>query len=334
MKKEVSGKKGKAGRVLAIAGIVLAALVLVYTAVCLFAGPLVYPDFYGKAERGAKIPDLWNDFVPQGVTAFEGSDETLVCGYMPGGQNSRIYRIAPDGRVTKILLENEDGTPYTGHAGGFTAAGKYIYISNAQKIFVLDAAAVTEAADGDTVRFAGRFSVPCRASFCSSDGRMLYVGEYHADGYETDESHIRTTADGTFEAMVFAYGLSEDGPFGIGDTESPEKAYAVCDEVQGFAVLPDGTAVLSCSAGLNASMLRMYRTDGEADSSFSVDSGEVPVVYLDASRETRTVKAPHMSEDLEYRNGKLHIGFEAGAKKYGGGLLPFSVTNVMKMDVE
>jgi hypothetical protein len=37
-----------------------------------------------------------------------------------------------------------------------------------------------------------------------------------------------------------------------------------------------------------------------------------------------------MSEDIEYRDGEIYIGFEAGAKKYGAGLLPFSVRSVRK----
>ena len=33
---------------------------------------------------------------------------------------------------------------------------------------------------------------------------------------------------------------------------------------------------------------------------------------------------------IEYRDGGLLVAFEAGAKKYGGGILPFSVCSVMK----
>ena len=50
---------------------------------------------------------------------------------------------------------------------------------------------------------------------------------------------------------------------------------------------------------------------------------------LDSRRATRTVTLPRMSEDLEWRNGKLYIGFEGGAKKFGARLLPFSMKNVM-----
>ena len=335
MKKESSKKgKKKAGKVLAIIGIVLALIFLVYGSLLLFEDQLFYKEFYKTAEKGAEIPGYSDGFVPQGVTALEGSDETLVCGYMSVSQNSRIYRITADGKITKILLEKEDGTAYTGHAGGFTAAGKYIYVSNAQKIFVLDAASVFSAKDGDTVRFMGSFEVPCRSSFCSSDGTMLYVGEYHADGYETDSNHTMETKSGTYQALVFAYRLSEGGTYGIENTVQPVLAYAVCDNVQGFAVLPDGTAVLSCSAGFQSSRIRFYRTDGENDMTLPMNGKGLPIKYLDVSREIKTLKAPRMSEDLDYRNQKLYVGFEAGAKKFGARLLPFTMKNVMllKMD--
>ncbi|MBO4411887.1 MAG: hypothetical protein J5794_06870, partial [Lachnospiraceae bacterium] len=315
-------------------GIIVAAVLVLYGVVWLFGGKVLYPEFYSKAEKAADIPDLWKDFVPQGVTAVEGSDETIICGYMPGSQNSRIYRISADGTVVRILLVKEDGSAYTGHAGGLTAAGEYIYISNASTIFVLSADSVLRAANDSTVQFIGSFVVPCRSSFCSSDGKMLYVGEYHAPGYSTEESHRIATKSGTYQAMVFGYRLSSDGTFGIADTEVPDVAYAVCDEVQGFAMLPDGTAVVSCSAGLNSSKIKAYRTSGFSDTIFAQDGEALELCVLDSAREVSVLKAPHMSEDLDYRNGKLYVNFEAGAKKFGGGILPCSTRSVMKLAVE
>ena len=202
------------------------------------------------------------------------------------------------------------------------------------KIFVLDREAVLSAEDGASVAFIGHFDVPCRSSFCSTDGKMLYVGEYHKDGYETDESHKTDTADGVYQAMTFAYRLSDTGEFGIENTEIPEAVYATLDIVQGFAMLPDGTAALSCSGGFAPSRLRFYRADGEADSVFPYKGKALPLYVLDSRRVLETVAMPHMSEDLEYRNGHLYIGFEGGAKKFGARLLPFSMKNVRLYKVE
>ena len=279
------------------------------------------------------------------MTRTSGDDLCMICGYMTDGSPSRIYRIGLDASFTEIRLEREDGSVYSGHAGGMTAFGKYVYISNASKIFVLDAAAVASAQDGDTLRFIGSFEVPCRASFCSSDGAYLYVGEYHADGYETAEDHRVETADGEYQAMVFGYRLDSEGEFGIADTSAPEVAYAVPDIVQGFAVADDGTAALSCSAGLNDSHLLLFDTGGEPDGSFALaasaapDAGTsgapsgIPLYILDSRRACGSLKMPHMSEDLEFTNGAFRTLFEAGALKFGAGFIPTSVKHVVSLDV-
>lgn len=329
MKKASNGRK-----VLAGIGIGLAAVIVLYTAFCLIAPPLVYAAFYGRAESVHTIPNLWGGFIPQGVTRLaSGSD--LVCGYMQQDAPSRIYRFDADGAVTEILLRRENGDEYGGHAGGVTAAGDYVYISNASKIFVLDAAAVQGASDGDTLTFLGHFEVPCRSSFCSSDGTMLYVGEYHADGYETEESHRVETADGqVYQAIVFAYPLDAQGEWGVADPKTPAAAYAVCDKAQGFAIAPSGRAYVSCSWGLSDSELLCYDVLSPAERTLLVEDGEIPLTVLDGTRLIETLRLPHMSEDLEAAGDRLLIGFEAGARKYGAGLLPFSVRSVMALGIE
>ena len=307
--------------------VILAGVILLYALFCLIAPRFVYPGFYRYAEKVSVIPDLWAGFIPQGVTtASDGT--TLICGYMPGDEASRICRLGKT--PVRILLERENGEVYDGHAGGMTASGRFVYISNASKIFVLNEEDVLKAKDGDVVRFVGHFEVPCRASFCSSSEGMLYVGDFYADGYETEESHVMMTADGEHRAMVFGYPLSEEEPFGV--SAVPQIAYSVCEKVQGFAVTPGGSAVLSCSYGLADAELKLYRSGGGPDGVFSRDGADLPLYILDSARALETVRIPHMSEDIEYRSGGLLVAFEAGAKKYGGGILPFSIRSVMKWD--
>lgn len=325
-------KKRRAKKRALTALIVVFAILAVYVGFWFISVPVFYGDFAKDSIKLGAIPDLIIDgFTPQGMTAVDGSDVYMICGYMSGKENSRIYRYGSDGKATKILLEYEDGSVYSGHAGGFTASGEYVYISNASKIFVLKLSDVMEAKEGDAVTFIGRFEVPCRASFCSSDGEYLYVGEYHADGYETAADHVIETADGTHAAMVFAYALSDGGEFGIADTDTPAAAYSVGDHVQGFAMIPGGLAVLSCSHGLSTSELKSYSVSGEADDMFNCDGKNIPLYMLDGRRANDVVKMPHMSEDIEYRDGALYIAFESAARKYGAGLLPFSTFNVIKM---
>ena len=325
-------QKGKCKKVFTSIVISLIAVLALYAAFCWIAPPLVYPDFYRIAEPVHTIPNLLGGFVPQGVTKTT-SGSILVCGYMQQDEPSRIYRIDSDGTVTEILLMREDGSVYGGHAGGLTATNDFVYISNAHKIFVLDLSAVQTAANGDTLQFLGHFDVPCNSSFCSSDGTMLYVGEYHAAGYETDEAHAIETADGTTcRALVFAFRLDADQPRGV--TETPEAAYATCDKVQGFAIASSGTAYLSCSAGLADSELKCYDVTHPAERTFSFEDRSIPLTVLDSARQIENLRMPHMSEDLDVRDGVLLMGFEAGALKFGAGLLPFSIHSVTALKIE
>ncbi|MBR6050195.1 MAG: hypothetical protein IKP68_03205 [Clostridia bacterium] len=323
-------KKRRAEKRALTALLIIAAILLLYVGFCFISNHVLHGEFMKNTEKLGKIPDLLGGFTPQGMTAVEGTDVYMICGYLSGDANSRIYRYDADGKIVKILLEYENGKAYSGHAGGFTAAGEYIYISNASKIFVLRTDDVLNAKSGDTVRFIGRFEVPCRASFCSSDGTTLYVGEFHADGYDTEADHKILTANGTYEAMVFGYTLSDSGELGVLDTKTPHVAYSVCDKVQGFAVIGGETAALSCSHGLNASELKTYDVTGEADATFKIGEHDVPLYLLDKNREKTVIGMPHMSEDIEYRNGALYIVFESAVRKYGAGVLPCSLFNVIK----
>ena len=285
---------------------------------------LLHNEFYKAGERVQKIPGLYGDFVPQGVTATDDGT-IIICGYSQKSGPSRIYRLYGDGKYSVLYLENEDGSPYKGHAGGITAQGDYIYISNASKIFILRCKDVLEAKDGSFISFIDHFSVPCRSSFCSSDEEYLLVGEYHAPGYDTEESHRVQVDGGVYEAITFAYKLDKQGKaFG-----EPSFAFSTCDKVQGFAIFED-KAVLSVSSGLRESRILFYSIVGN-DDTFKIDGKEIPLIILHKERLIHEISAPHMSEDVEYRNGSLLIAFEGGARKYGMGFVPCSEKSVIRL---
>ncbi|MBR2281691.1 MAG: hypothetical protein IJ863_03605 [Spirochaetales bacterium] len=310
---------------------IVAAIALLVVLYSLFLG-FKYNRFYRVSDKLQKIPGLMEGFVPQGTTRLENGDTWLVCGYMGGGKASRIYRLDGNGGVSVIYLQKEDGSTYTGHAGGITAAGGFVYISNASKLFVLRAEDVLNAGDGDTLSFIGHIKVPCRASFCSSDGEMVYVGDYHAKGYETADNHVIRVSDGkVHEAVTYGYRLG-DGEFGVADAGCPSIAFSTCDKVQGFAVA-DGKAYLSCSAGFADSKLRVYQAEG-SDGSIQVDGREVPQVMLDSNRAADVLTMPNRSEDIDVRDGLLYVGFEGGARKFAFGIYPFSLRSIMAVDLK
>ena len=311
----------------------LAVFTAVITFISSFFWGLFYPDYMKNFEKAADIPGLSEAFVPQGSTYFADEETYIFCGYMSDDTPSRIYKVKGN-EVTMISLQREDGSEYGGHAGGITCAGDYVYISNQSKLFIMKKSDIAAAKDGGIVKFIGSVPVPVNSSFCSCDGKTLYVGEYHADGYDTDDSHILETPDGSkYEALVFGYAINPDLEFGI-DMSAPVSAWSVCDKVQGFAVTPEEKAVCSVSGGMMTSKLRVYDTAGKSEGEFELDGQKIPLYYLDSKRAAGEMTIPRMSEDLECVDGKILVAFEAGAKKFVSGILPFAEKRAVLISVK
>ena len=309
---------------------ILLALILVYCGVFAVYGPLRYRAFYGAAQQLESYRGILDGFVPQGMTQYETSGVYLVSGFMQGDKPSRLYVYPPGEDPRCIYLQKPDGSDYEGHAGGVTAVGGFVYISNAHKLFVLKTADVLAAKDGDTLTFTSFIEVPCNASFCSSDGQLLYVGEYHADGYETDAAHALTFGEEAFAALAFAYPVASDGA--IDPDAAPVCAFATPDKVQGIAV--DGDKLyLSRSGAFYPSSLETYAIEGAADTVFSCEEGDIPCYVLGEARLLRAVPMPHMSEDMEIRGGSLLLGFESCALQSFAGLLPGTLRRFVALDL-
>ena len=325
-------KEKKKKNPLMIIGIVIGALLLIYGGAwgVLRARQAWYMS---RTEHGPAIPGLSEGMVPQGFSWLESEGCYLVCGYMSGGKASRIYMVWPDGRTKEVSLLREDGSVYSGHAGGITAAGDWVYISNASKLFYLRSESLAKAENGAQLAFEGYVEVPCRASFCSSDEYFVYVGEYHADGYETDESHAVKTASGeTYQALVLGYERDDESPLGLKHPEHPGVAFAVPDKVQGFCVksLRGGARVfLSVSAGVSDAKMLAYGL-GAWTETIRISDWEMPIYVLDETRLWWEKTVPFMGEDLEYRDGTVIQGFESAAKKFGSGWMPGSERHILR----
>ena len=316
-----------------IISVVLASIVVLYCLVDISA-PLFYREFYKNAERSVRIPGLNEAFVPQGFAYSEELGSYLVCGYMSNSEQSRIYIVDGDGHYKEIRLNNQDGSSYTGHAGGISCNGENVYISNNKKIFHLSLEALRSAKDLESISFDGSFDVPCRSSFTFCDSEMLYVGEFYTEGYNTSADHRLQSADGEHNAFLFGYKLSEKGKFGVSNTEVPDIVYSLCDKVQGMCMTEDGRVVLSTSYGLANSELKIYDTSKATRLDYKYNEALIPLYILDSESMENSVTMPLGSEDIDIYNGQVVIGFEFGAKKYGGGLIPFAIENIMLYRIE
>ena len=317
-------------------GIVLGGLVALLLAIVLMLNlctPLVFHGFFENADKEYLIPGLGDGLVPQGYAYVAEQNVYLQCGYMTDGvSSSRIY--VTDATNTKntryIELVTSNGAPYTGHTGGITAAGNFVWLANDGDgedncVWVLSLAEILAAENGDRITLTTRFHSETRAACCFADDKYLWVGEFNdGEKYITDASHRFTVSGGENFALVCAYPLDTASVYGVAFTEAdgqpvftPAMALSVTNLVQGFTRTPNGFA-LSTSYGLSASHIFFHKdvTAGEADATININGTDVPVYFLDDDSLTEDVAMPPMSEEIFVKDGRLYVLLESACKKY------------------
>ena len=265
----------------------------------------IYSDYYQIKEDVCKNPGLSDGFVCQGICAYEreGGDVILVSGYMKDKSASRIYVTTTENESYYVLLAS-GGEKFTGHAGGISVLGENIYLANGKKVYTIPLASVLSAKGGDVIDVGEGAAVNNNASFIYSDGKYLYVGEFHDGGAYVVEGHENETAEGTHYAICSVY---EAGKF-----EVPVRVYSIRNKVQGICFTSSGKVVLSTSYGLSDSVYYVYDLESATDSQKTFDSA--PLYYLD--RLEREIKGPAMAEGLDEYNGRIITLTESASDKY------------------
>lgn len=297
-------------------------LVLVLVAVGVFAlrDRILYSDFYKMAEKGMKIPGLWDGHVSQGFDYYEERGVYLTCGYHKSGEASRVYIM--DGDVyTQVDLKKEDGSDYTGHTGGIDTYGKYIYITAGDgcDLFLVD-----DVFDGDGKAVRVDTVKTCNdPAYCTIKGDRLYTGSFYDKGkYETPMEHRMTTPTGEQNmAIMSVYTL--DPKTGKPISETPDLIISTTSQVQGMTFVGENIMVLSSSYGLATSLLRFYDLDAVQTPYTSLKVGEtnVPVIFLDSASLRATVEAPPMAEEIVWKDERIWILTESASTKYWFGKL-------------
>lgn len=262
----------------------------------------IYSDFYNVRENLGTIPGLNDGFTPQGICVNEENEVYLMTGYQKDHTSSRIYITNGDDYNRYVLLLKEDNTPFTQHNGGIATTNDKVYISTDSKIYILDLNVLLNK-ETKTMIMDTYVEVNNEASFVFSNDEHLYVGEFTGAGsYSTN--HSIQTNDGTYNAILTKYSLS--------DLATPLCIYSIRDKVQGMAMNEEGDIVLSTSYGLKDSMFYKYDNENITDPKKTFEG--VPLYYLD--NPSKTLKAPPMSEDMDYSNGKWITYTESACDKY------------------
>lgn len=278
--------------------------------------------YYKISEKAFVIPGLSDGMIHQGLAYDSESDTFFITGYRTDGGASQVSLVSKsDGKEQKRLnLANDDGSAFTGHVGGITVHGNYVYVADSKGLFVFNKADFTSAADGDSVKSVGLFGTAAgddnlRVSFTNIDGDTLYVGEfYRAENYQTPDSHkYKTSAGDENTALILAYKLDDSCPLGISD--KVERAYSIPGLVQGMCLDSDGRIYLSTSYAVAFSHIYCYDAAKE-EGTLTVLGQEVPLYVLDSSTLLHDMELAPMAEEIVIVDGKLYTMCESATNKY------------------
>lgn len=296
------------------------ALVLLAVGVFILRDRIMYSSFYKNAEKGMKIPGLWNGHVSQGFDYYEERGVYLTCGYDKSGGASRIYIMKGD-EATCVEMKLEDGSDHTGHTGGMDTYGDYLYITAADGC---DLFLISDVFDGDGVaKRVGTVPTINDPAYCTIKGDLLYTGSFYDAGkYETPMEHrMKTPAGDQNMAIMSVYDL--DPTTGKPKSEIPNLVFSTTSQIQGMTFVGDRVMVLASSYGLSTSKLRFYDLAKlpETQGVLKVGEAEVPVLYLDSTSLIETVEAPPMAEEIVWKDDRIWIMNESACTKYWFGKL-------------
>lgn len=290
----------------------------------------VYNNYYKIESNVCVNPGLDDGFVCQGVCAAEDAGKILVCGYMDDNSNSRVYVVDIEtNEYYHVKLTRNGGDLYKGHAGGMATSGDTVYIANASKLFVFSLTSLLSAKDGDFVDIGSGVPVNNAASYVYCDEDYIYVGEFHHTEDDYDKAHTLDDGETVVNAIVSRYTHSAIQNHSGDEAAVPDRIYTVREKVQGICFTPDGEIVLSTSYSIAHSYYYVYNAADCIDTGKTF--GGVPVFEL--GKCTKEIKAPAMSEDLDYYDGKVITVYESASNKYGFGKL-FFANDVNAIDIK
>lgn len=315
------GKKPALKIVCIVFGCIIGLLALVLLCGrCYFRIPV--NEYYKNSEKTFVIPGLSDGMIVQGLAYDESAGEFLVTGYRTDGTASQVSIVDKTTKkeVKRISLANNDGSVFTGHVGGITLHGNYIYVADSSGLMVYSYDEFKNASDGDTVKSIGTFGTKTaddrlRVAFTHVENDRIYVGEFYRNpNYPTPDSHKYTTNSGDKNtSLILEYRLDDSAEFGI--SPKIEKAYSAPDLVQGMCFDEQGRMYISTSYASAFSHIYIYNPTS-AEDEITVLGQVVPLYVLDSSTICGDIKAPPMSEEIVITNGKLYTMCESATNKY------------------
>jgi hypothetical protein len=306
--------------------------------------PDVFFDYLAHLSPGPVIPGIFQGAVPQGMAYIPSADTMVISNYMDDGAPSVLTMVSMgNGGMTGYLrLQDENGSPYTGHVGGLAVTEKHLWIASDRNLFMLPLNKVTKTAGtgpgGSDLLLPPPFHTEVTGAFATAVPGVLLVGEFwSSDGrYPTAKSHHYTSPNGTRSHALMAgfYLDKKSGEIPEANRKDrvvyPDFFITLPDRVQG-AVWIDELLILSRSYGRkNLSTLSVYFSpldfekerdlkgaEHGAEDFFTLENGRrVPVLHLDTRYLRSHITAPPMTEGITGYGTQAALLFESGSNKY------------------
>lgn len=292
-------------------------------------------EYYKASEKAFEIPGISDGFVAQGISYDAREDTFFLSGYMNDKSASPVYLVKKsEGKKAKaktLYLKDTDGSDYTGHCGGLTVHGDYIYVAGSGKhcLYVYSYAEALAAEDESGLECKGTFLIESEdksdyigVAFVTVWDNALVAGEFYREqNYPTLDTHKRVTASGeTNYAMAvcypFADGTEGENEAAFGLKKQPSAAISMPGLVQG-AYFENGKAVISTSYAVAFSHLYEYDLSKSATGGkVTLMGAELPLYSLDNGSLTADYKIAPMSEEIVLVDGKTYVMCESASDKY------------------
>ncbi|MGG1575601.1 lamin tail domain-containing protein [Fictibacillus sp. NRS-1165] len=293
-----------------------------------------YQSLWDISKDGPIIPGLVQDLVPQGLGYYKKKDWLFTINYLDDGRPGTLCVIDAETEqlIKSIVLYNQDGTPYTGHAGGVTVSREHVWISSEQFLFTLNISDIVAANNNEELAFTNQIPVPVEAAYdvYDDDKGILWVGEfYEPTSYPTDPSHHLVNRAGEMQyAWMVGYKLktntdmltNEQWEEGSSEPATPDYVFSTIGKVQGAIVQKKGISLVTSYGRANDSVLYRFEDPQKEEPNEYVRIGqkEVPLWFLDGetAKPIESITAIPMNEGAVLVKSDLYVSFESGANKY------------------
>lgn len=313
-------------RFIQILGALLLTIVLVFV-VAKVNGYIQLKEFYDNSDKEFMIPGLFDNFIPQGMDYDDAKDSFIITGYQKGTSKATAYLVDKDRNAKKFYFKNSKDEECMDHCGGVTIYKNYLLVSGgdgsskgAQFVYTFNLSDVYSVSEGKEIKSLAETSVAVGTAFVNAVDDTLYVGEFNHDGsalYDVKKTTERSWMQEDTKAFMLSYTIKDDGTI----EASPNKAYAIPDDVQGMAITKEGNVLFSKSYGINPGFISVYEKMPDTVSKvINIDGVDTPLYYFNESIFKKDIKVSPMIEAIVYSNNKVYTLNESASLKYFYGL--------------